>query len=763
MKRLFTILLLSVASLMMSAQTYTVTINGIVTNEDTGEPIVQAQVWIYTDSIGDFTYWNMLYTGGNGTFTDTMIVPDGVSGILYIATSNCDGSVVTSTHEFSEDSTQINVSFAVCGDPNGEDCQAEFYAYPTGNSWLTMQFMDISQGGPTSWSWDFGDGMTSNEQNPLHSYDAIGEYMVTLTIENDSTDCISTVEQPIFAGDTLGYPDSCMAWFYGYPDSADYLIIYFQDMSIGQDGYPPESWYWEFGDGNTSTDQNPTHMYAEEGTYTVCLTISDDSTCTSISCQVIEVIDWDAYCEAQFYFYPTLDSLPAGDGLTIQFMDMSIGDPTDWFWIFGDNTTSTEQNPVHTYAQEGNYEVCLSISNTEDSCYSTYCQEIYVFNDSTEDCMGYFTYNIGGLTADFAGYIDNDQQGAEFTWEFGDGTTGSGQQVSHTYSEEGLYYVVMTAEDSAAGCFTTYAELLQVGEIPMEIAGYVFLDDSLMADDANVYLIAYDTLEGEVMAVDETTIDENGYYMFTDVNVVDYLYYVQAELTEASAYYGQYVPTYYVNALNWTEAWPVFPVPSGYLYTINMLESQNYDSGSGSINGWVTNMDGRSEMVDVEILLLDEEGHPLTYRMTGEEGAFGFAELAYGTYVVHTEIVGVQTTPVTVVISEENPAAELDIVITNGEAILGIGEESAYLSNMGNIYPNPSGEKASLTVQSKKDGTLSVSIISQTGILIRHEDQRMTAGSQSISLDVEGLPKGIYFVRFTSPDGYYQVRKLVKL
>ncbi len=122
-------------------------------------------------------------------------------------------------------------------------------------------------------------------------------------------------------------------------------------------------WLWDFGDGNTSSMQNPTYTYSEAGTYTICLTASND-------------IGSNTYCE-DFTFalvpIPSFSSEIIDNGL-LQFTDATTQEPTMWSWDFGDGNTSTEQNPEHTFAESGTYTVCLTAANSGGE--ATVCEEI---------------------------------------------------------------------------------------------------------------------------------------------------------------------------------------------------------------------------------------------------------------------------------------------------------------------------------------------------------------------------------------------------
>lgn len=149
---------------------------------------------------------------------------------------------------------------------------ANFTATPvSGTAPLTVQFTDTSTNTPTSWSWDFGDELgTSTEQNPSYTYASGESYTITLTATNAGgsdtkikTDYITVTEAA----------EAPTAAFSGTPRTGTApLTVQFTDASTGG----PTSWLWNFGDGNTSTEQSPSHQYASAGTYTVTLTVTND-------------------------------------------------------------------------------------------------------------------------------------------------------------------------------------------------------------------------------------------------------------------------------------------------------------------------------------------------------------------------------------------------------------------------------------------------------------------------------------------------------
>jgi len=155
--------------------------------------------------------------------------------------------------------------------PNNDPPVANFSGTPTsGTAPLAVAFADLSTGGPTSWAWTFGDGGTSTAQNPSHTYTAAGTYTVSLTATNtngsdgETKTGYITVTQP--------NTDPPVADFSGTPTSGDApLNVSFTDLSTNS----PTSWAWTFGEGGTSTAQNPSHTYTSAGTFTVALTATN--------------------------------------------------------------------------------------------------------------------------------------------------------------------------------------------------------------------------------------------------------------------------------------------------------------------------------------------------------------------------------------------------------------------------------------------------------------------------------------------------------
>jgi PKD repeat protein len=226
----------------------------------------------------------------------------------------------------------------------------------------TISFTDNSSNIPTSWFWDFGDGSTSTAQNPEHTYSAPGDYTVCLTASNSAGSDMTcmTVSVSINLSPVAAFTYAVVLGG----------AVEFTDVSTND----PTSWFWDFGDGNTSTEQNPQHFYSTSGDYTVCLFVANNAG-SDMTCQTVSVSIINTPVAAFTY---TVQS----NGV-VDFTDASANNPTSWFWDFGDGNTSTEQNPQHIYNTSGAYTVCLTATNTSGS--NTACETVDVMITAIDD------------------------------------------------------------------------------------------------------------------------------------------------------------------------------------------------------------------------------------------------------------------------------------------------------------------------------------------------------------------------------------------
>lgn len=391
----------------------------------------------------------------------------------------------------------------------------------------TIQFTDSSTGTPTSWLWQWGDGTAnSTTQSPIHTFTTIGTYQVNLTATNAG-------------GSSLSGNTAITAWDYpsagftrnvssGYPK----YDVQFNDTSTGG----PDTWAWQFGDGGTSTLQNPVHSYqswignstvyydvklnasnshgnswynmtsAEAAMpltaigganvsggivpFTVAFTGSaltgspttwdwnfNDGTAhgntqntthtyTTAGVRPVVLNASNAYS----YSWSNLGSMTAWDPVVVDFVGTPIpstssvtfnvtvtsGDPTNWYWQFGDTQVSTLKNVTHAYPSgDGTYTVTFTASNIASGSSDIVTKTNYI-------------QILGPLTANFTANKTTSSYPADiqftntsigtptnYYWTFGDGGTSTSQNPIHTYTASGYYNVSLTINNSLYSNTTT--------------------------------------------------------------------------------------------------------------------------------------------------------------------------------------------------------------------------------------------------------------------------------------------------------------------
>ncbi|MFZ1826619.1 MAG: PKD domain-containing protein [Chitinophagales bacterium] len=222
---------------------------------------------------------------------------------------------------------------------------------------------------------------------------------------------------------------------------------------------------WDFGDGTSSTEFEPTHIYSVAGEYDICVVmLSLDASCVDERCDSWDIGEADGDCQADWDWEDS--------GLTVSFNDDSDdGGSTiiTYLWNFGDGTTSSEINPEHIYASAGEYEVCLSII-TADGCYSTECDDVDVEGGGSGGaCSPFFEVNaitpLGiGYNVEFTNMSTGGDASTPYVWSFGDGSEYfTGEDAEHLYTIPGSYLVCVTMGSSGSDCFEQFCDEIILG------------------------------------------------------------------------------------------------------------------------------------------------------------------------------------------------------------------------------------------------------------------------------------------------------------
>ena len=374
-----------------------------------------------------FTDWNWILPDGSTSTDDPLVLTYSTPGqyIVRITTSN-DTSGCVDVAGDTINVTQLMAGFTAA---NTEGCSP-----------LDVELTDESVDG-VSWEYYFGTGAYSQEQNPSYSYSNIGTYSITQVV-TDVNGCTDSIVLP----DIVTVTGSLINFGIDTAFGCETYSVQFEDLT-----QPPGTvtdWLWDFGDGNTSTEQNPLHVYNDAGTYIPSLTITDLGGCTAFL-ESPDTIVYIPYPEPAF----TVDTTIGCMGQPFTFTNSSTGNAVNYLWNFGDGSTSTEENPVYSYSAEGTYSVTLTAFNPS-GCDSS-ITEINLINiehpDADFSAFPTFAF-CPPLLVSFTDLSSTDA--VSWFWDFGNGSTSNLQNPSHIYTEPGVFSISLIVTN-ANGCTDT--------------------------------------------------------------------------------------------------------------------------------------------------------------------------------------------------------------------------------------------------------------------------------------------------------------------
>lgn len=381
-------------------------------------------------STGAVSYYWML---GNGN-TSTLLNPSN----LYINTGSYTVTLIATDGNGVTDTARYVNYITVVPKPNAAFTATTTTSCLDNNS---FSFVNTSTGG-SSYLWDFGDGTTSTQFSPVHTYSLGGTFTVTLIVTNS----FGCTDQKIQNQYITVYPDPTIIITSNYTSSCDLSTVYtFTCSTPGLTSY-----LWNLGDGQTSASANPSHTYNSAGQYIVTLTATDSHGCTNTSNQAIDI---NVGASNLASFYATNDT---GCAPFVAHFHNQTANASSALWYFGDGTSSTQLDPTHSYVNSGNYSVTFIVTTT-NGCSDSVTKANYIVVGAVPDVDFSYSATVGcsPLTVNFTNLSTNYDS---CRWNFGDGTYSTSVNASHTYTGNGTFNVLLRCW-GPTGC--------TVGEIKM--------------------------------------------------------------------------------------------------------------------------------------------------------------------------------------------------------------------------------------------------------------------------------------------------------
>ncbi len=306
---------------------------------------------------------------------------------------------------------------------------------------LLVNFTNQSSANSSSFAWNFpgGNPASSTEQNPSVSYQNAGNFTATLTVTNTAGSSTSSTNIAVSSGPAANFSSQTVG-----------VTTVFTNNSSGANTY-----FWDFGDSQNSTGQNPSHTYSGDGNYTVTMTVTNDCG-SAFSTQTVVIVTPPT---AGFSAAQNTGCAP----FLVNFINQSSANSTGFEWSFpgGNPASSIDANPAVTYSLPGTYDVFLTVTNAAG--FSTSSQSNFILVGLAPNAQ--FSSQPAGLSIVFSN--NSTGSGNIYSWDFGDASLQSDEEnPTHVYFQTGTYTVNLTVAN-ACGTSTSTQEITVSGSAPL--------------------------------------------------------------------------------------------------------------------------------------------------------------------------------------------------------------------------------------------------------------------------------------------------------
>lgn len=456
MKKLFTLFAFLILNLGAFAQGYNVEVCVTLT----GAPVTSPITAILSYNVNGTTVTMSQTINSNVTlpynfcFPAYLQAPD--SGFFAYASgsvqlSNCSPAMAINYGQMISAGITINLNMQNCSSSN---CGVQISPV-MGTTMLQANATGVS---PFTYSWD--NGVTYSSVNTF-TPPSSGVYCVMVI---DFTGCQSTDCYTV--GSTNNF---CSVTATATPDSMNTGWVNFTSTPSGSNG--PYTFSWVFSNGTTSNLQNPSINFNNNtGVNWGFVTVTDGNGCVSYYSVSVVLPNNNLNCNAYFSMAANYNTGTPGE-IFFQDQSFAFNGVQSYAWDFGDNSTSTQANPNHTYATAGYYNVCLTITGST-GCTATWCTNVYVdpawwtSGPFQGNCTAGFLIIPGPANAGMVNIINTSQgNGLSYLWDFGNGVTATGQTPFLAYTNSGTYQICLTITDSMGSCTDTFCDSLTIDSL----------------------------------------------------------------------------------------------------------------------------------------------------------------------------------------------------------------------------------------------------------------------------------------------------------
>ena len=620
-----------------------------------------------------------------------------------------------------KDSTGFMTQYCSNVPIGGNTCVANYVYYINATN-DTVFFNDRSTGNINKWFWDFGNGMTSTQQNVALKVTP-KVYNVMLSVFGGNG-CNTSVEKSVMIN---GSVCDNISDFSFYVNPLTYEVT-FTNTSQGNN----MTYYnWNFGDGHISLAPDPVYSYADSGLYTVTLTISDSTrTCVSTTNKAVEI--GLINCSAAFTYF--------SDSTLVSFNNTSIGASTNMNWIFGDGAQSSLMNPSHRYPAQGYYTVELYTYASGTKCMD-YNQQTILAGKIGKDCQAGFNYfsnlNTDSSISFMSQSIGNNITG--YIWNFGDGKLSTTPNPTHHYTDSGYYSVCLTISERSTGCVNSICKMLKVGNTDQDCyikymysvdtatRKVLFKDNSIGGPISFQWYFGTTNNDSSHLENPSFTYPANGFYPVHLIAITP------------SGCRGEYLQLISINGGDSLKGTFMTKAQSNLVDLLKINE--------GPFSQSISNLeDNRMKSVSFAGAAY---GDPSSFLWDFGDGTFDSTTLdpthvyaSYGTYeaclTVNDLITGQQDTYCNQITIDSTSAATAVNPLSSDQFIL-------------NMYPDPMSRYLNIQYSLPENTKVTVSIYDELGSLVSTiVSQDQNSGTYNITWQNPGIANGIYYLKLST-------------
>lgn len=573
--------------------------------------------------------------------------------------------------------------------------------------------------------------------------------------------CTSCWSFPIIRDSSEYY---CIADFdYALSDTVfeGFSRVNFTNSSIGSHQIQSSQWY--FGDGGNSQEMNPYHDYmnSNDSLWMVALFITTSSGCRDSVFRYVNITPADTsshYCSADFN-HSIISTDSTNRVTSIQFINSSeSSDPiTTSYWNLGDGAYSTEMNPVHEFYTTMDTMLPVSLFITTSSgCTDSVFHNVFIpvsSDTGAYSCKADFNFDLV-ISADSTGKalftvnFNNTSSGIYLSnlWSFGDNTYSDAHNPSHTYQYPQETSVIVTLTVTAPmGCYNATAKQIIFPGVEKlySLSGIVTGKNEPLPQGT---LVLYKKNDYGYFEITDANVINNGFFGFTGLKEGKYLLYAMPHMY----YSGEFLPTYYVNKLQWFKADAIDLKSNIGEITLELKSTRYLGWGPGKISGKINwNSRGNEsagilKSTDFEtkalVYLYTESGEVIDVCAPDEFNNFAFDDLLYGTYTIMLESVNLPENKTTVTLSTDIPnATELEFNVDG----YSVGISKPISENTFLVYSISDEE---IGIQIGVEGSYKVTVFDISGIRIFETTEDFDASVEKI-ISIGSIPKGIYLIK----------------